>query len=314
MGSLFAARLSAVAEVVMIGTWPEQLAALTKGLTLIDASGNKSLHTFPATGDLREVPPVDMALILTKSYQTARAARQAAVLLSRESPINLALTLQNGAGNYERLKADLGANRAFAGVTSQAAGIVAPGVVQDTGPGPVHLGGLPQQLEKVNQLLEIFSRAGFETHHSENIQSLIWGKLAVNAGINPLTAILGCRNGYLTRNKTARDLMFRLALETAAAASAQNIPLPYPDVAQHVLDVAQATRANQSSMLRDVLRNSPTEIDAICGEVIRQGKQHGVPVPANTLIFNYIKEIEKGLRKPGTHTNRSHILQALRNS
>lgn len=310
MGSLFAARLSAVAEVVVIGRWPEQLAALKKGLTLIEAGGKTTSYSIPATAHVQEVPPVDLALVLVKSHQTEQAAEQAYLLLSEESPLNLALTLQNGAGNLEKLEAVLGASRSLAGITDQAALMLEPGVVRDSGPGTIYLGSPPSHSEKARKIQRLFTEAGFNTQLSGDIQSLIWGKLAVNAAINPLTAILNRPNGYIGENKITREIMFRLARETAEVAATQGITLPYTDIEQHVAGVAHTTRSNRSSMLKDVLRGVRTEIEAICGEVVRKGEEYGIPTPVNALIFDMVKAIEAGKRNPDPGTDLSWILTA----
>lgn len=308
MGSLFAARLSTVANVVLAGNWPEQLAALQKGLILVESHGKKLRYKIPVTSKVQEVAPVDLVLVLVKSHQTVSAARQARMLLSGNSAFNMALTLQNGAGNLEKLEAVLGPSRALAGVTTQAANMIKPGVVSDTGPGIVYLGGVPSQLEKTKKLSELFEKAGFQVQLSDDIQSLIWGKLAVNAGINTLTAILNQPNGYIGENEVTRQIMFRLAHETAAVAAAQHIKMPYPDIEKQMMSVSRATRANTSSMLKDVLRNAPTEIDAICGEVIKKGRQYDIPTPINNIVFNMIKDIESGKRKPDANTDLSRIV------
>ncbi|MCB0374905.1 MAG: 2-dehydropantoate 2-reductase [Sinomicrobium sp.] len=309
MGSLFAARLSEVADVIMVGNWAQQLEAVRKGLTLIAPDGKRTVHNIAAATGVKNIDPVDMALVLVKSYHTAGAAAQADVLLSEDSPLNVALTLQNGAGNLEKMEAILGASRILGGVTSQAATLVAPGIVRDTGPGAIYLANMPQQEQKIEMLSEMFRKAGFRVEHSADIRSLIWGKLIVNAAINPLTAIFNRPNGYIAENRTARQLMSRLVREAAAVAAAQHITLPYADAEQEALEISRATADNQSSMLRDALRGARTEIDAICGEVIEKGKRYDVPTPINSIIFDLIKAIESGRRKPETVADLSWILR-----
>jgi len=100
------------------------------------------------------------------------------------------------------------------------------------------------------------------------VDSLAWGKLVVNAAINPLTALLGINNGELIKRSTARDLCAALATEVAAVAGKKNISLPFAYPVKAVEDVIESTAGNQSSMLQDVLRGAPTEIDAISGATI----------------------------------------------
>ena len=75
--------------------------------------------------------------------------------------------------------------------------------------------------------------------------------------------------------------MGKLALEAAQVARAENIKLPFIDPIAAAEGVARKTSANHSSMLQDVLRGAPTEIDAICGAVVNYGAKHRIPTPTN---------------------------------
>jgi 2-dehydropantoate 2-reductase len=120
---------------------------------------------------------------------------------------------------------------------------------------------------------------------------LLWGKLVINAAINPLTALLRVPNGEILKRPTARSLMVSVAREAAAVAVAQGIRLPYPDPVVATETIARRTANNRSSMLMDVERGAPTEIDAICGAVIRAGEQVGVPTPANLTVWQVVKAL-----------------------
>jgi 2-dehydropantoate 2-reductase len=296
MGCLFGARLSAVADVALIGRWPEQLAALQNmGLQLVDPDGRSRHYPLCAANKWPKAGPARLALILVKSQQTERAARQAAELLA---PDGIALTLQNGLGNLETLAAVVGAHRAAAGVTTQGATVLGPGLVRHAGHGPTHLGRLPDLLTPITAVAELFRQAALETLLVDNVDALIWGKLAVSAAINPLTALLGVANGYLAENRVARTIMLAAAQEVATVAAAEGVTLPYPDAGERALAVAQATAANQSSMLQDVQRGATTEIDAICGAVMRLGRRHQVATPVNEQLWRLIKRVETGRPLP----------------
>ncbi|HEX5943791.1 MAG TPA: ketopantoate reductase C-terminal domain-containing protein, partial [Anaerolineales bacterium] len=80
-----------------------------------------------------------------------------------------------------------------------------------------------------------------------------------------------------------------LASETAKVAEAENIDLPFPDPVAAAEEVARKTAANHSSMLQDVLREAPTEIDAICGAVVKIGQKHGIETPGNRACWGLVK-------------------------
>ena len=290
MGCLFGAKLSPHANVTLVGRWPEQLAALRRdGLRLLTADSEQQV-SLRATDDPAALAPVDVALILTKSAGTRRAARQTAGVLS---PHGLAVTLQNGIGNLEVIAAEVGPERATPGVTSQGAAVLAPGVVRHAGPGPTHLAIRPEIATQVEELAALFDQAGLETHVTEDVNSLVWGKLAINAGINALTAILRVPNSALLESEWARGLMAEAACETAAVAAAQGIALPYDDPVERVETVARLTAANRSSMLQDVLRGAITEVETINGAVTREGERLGVPTPVNATLYRLVKAIEQ---------------------
>jgi 2-dehydropantoate 2-reductase len=89
--------------------------------------------------------------------------------------------------------------------------------------------------------------------------------------------------------------MAAAATEVARVAAAQGINLPYADAAERTADVSRATASNRSSMLQDISRAAPTEIDAISGAVVRLGQKLGVPTPVNQRLLNLIKAKEQGL-------------------
>jgi 2-dehydropantoate 2-reductase len=273
----------------MLGHWPEQIARLrSTGLTLIHPGGRRSLHHFQVRNDPSQIPLVDLALVLVKSYQTRRAALEIKQMLAADG---LAVTLQNGLGNVEILAAVLGPARVTQGITAVGATMQGPGVVRFAGHGPTHLAHNLEKPALIREFARLLDAADFETNLAADLNSLVWGKLVINAGINPLTALLRVPNGFLAENNQARTQMFAAAEETAAVAQALGISLPYPDASQRVLKVARATATNNSSMLQDILRGSQTEIKAISGEVVAHGRQIHLPTPINEEYLRLISSL-----------------------
>jgi 2-dehydropantoate 2-reductase len=164
-----------------------------------------------------------------------------------------------------------------------------PGYVQHTGDGKVTLAVSPG----LQSLTEQLGRAGFQVETTTDLASLQWGKLVINAAINPLTALLRVANGELLSRPGARDLMKEAAQEAASVAASLGIGLPYSDPVGAVEEVAHKTASNISSMLQDVLRGTPTEIEAINGAVVRAGENRGVPTPLNYLLWRLVKALDQ---------------------
>ena len=141
-------------------------------------------------------------------------------------------------------------------------------------------------------LAELFESCGLPAELADDLDALVWGKLVVNAGINALTALLRVPNGALAATPAARDLAAEAVAEAVAVAAARGITLPYADPLAHVLAVAEATGANRSSMLQDVLRGSPSEIATINGAVVREGARLGVATPVNRLLAALVEALD----------------------
>jgi len=280
LATLFAARLSAAGwAVTMLGTWSEALETLNRHGAQVEGEAPAPVV---AVKDLAACAPVPLALVLVKSWQTGRLARQLADCLA---PDGVAITLQNGLGNDALLAQTLGRERVSAGVTTLGAFLSAPGRVCWAGDGPIWL----EADARLDRLATVLRQAGFNVERVEDIRPRQWGKLVINAAINPLTALLRVPNGVLLTDPLARDLMGKLARETAAVAAALGIALPFLSPEQAVEDVARRTAANQSSMLRDVLRGAPTEIEAINGAVVRAGRAQGADVRLNRLVRDLVR-------------------------
>jgi 2-dehydropantoate 2-reductase len=286
LATLFAARLArSGAQVTVLGTWPEGLSALRReGARLVDAGGREQRYPVAVSANSRDLPSFRFALVLVKSWQTERAARDLTACLA---PDGLALTLQNGLGNRERLATRLGPQRVALGSTTTGASLLGPGLAKPGGEGKIAV----ETHERLQALACMLESAGFELEVLKDASAVIWRKLVINTAINPLTALLRIPNGQLLERPSARALMRALATETAAVATAEGIRFGRRSAVTAVEDVAMRTAANHSSMFQDVQRGAPTEIDAICGAVALAGSRHGLPTPLNQICLRLVRAL-----------------------
>lgn len=289
MACLFAAKLAPHAEIKILGSWRAGVDAIRAHGIRIESVGGAETVRVLATSDPDAIGMCGLVIIARKAWQTEAAAEQAARILAPNG--GLALTLQNGLGNLEVIAQSVGVGRAVLGVTTQGATLIRPGQIRYAGGGATHLGVTPQTRARLESIAELLTRAGFETHLTDHVQELVWGKLAISCGINALTAVLRVPNGELLARVDAQELMVRAARECALVAQAQGIQLPVDETIARVREVARATAANQSSMLQDVLRDAPTEIEAINGAVARKGGELGVATPTNELLWHLVRAL-----------------------
>jgi 2-dehydropantoate 2-reductase len=278
LATFFAARLSAAGvRVTMLGSWQAALDALNaQGAKLGEAA-----YPVRAVSDPRECQGAELALVLVKAWQTERTARQLAECLAQDG---MAVSLQNGLGNRETLAATLGLERVKGAVTTLGATLLGPGHVRPGGEGVTTLEAHPG----LDVLAASLTEAGLRVERSDAVESLVWGKLVVNAAINPLTALFRISNGKLLESPPAREMLAALAVETAGVAALRGIPLPFDDPVAAVEQVARRTASNFSSMYQDVLRGAPTEIDAISGAVARLGGEHA---PLNRAMWQLVRAL-----------------------
>ncbi|QYK51098.1 MAG: 2-dehydropantoate 2-reductase [Anaerolineales bacterium] len=285
LACLFAARLAAIGEQInMLASWPEGLRALQSSGVTLEVDGTRTTYPVQAGSDPQDFAGARRALVLVKAWQTSRAAQQLAACLA---PDGVALTLQNGLGNQETLEHALGAERVAVGVITTGATMTGPGVVRWGGDGVISLGAHAAQAE----FAALFTAAGFQVNTGQDVASLQWSKLIINAAINPLTALLAVPNGELLTRPAAAELSAQLATEAAAVAAALGVPLTFADPVAAAQDVARRTAANHSSMFQDAQRGAITEIDAISGAIVRAGQQAGVPTPATETIWKLVQAL-----------------------
>ena len=222
--------------------------------------------------------PVDAAVVCVKTHGTAWAAGVAKWILASDG---VAITIQNGLGNFEALHDAVG-DRAAVGVIYVGARMEG-GALQATGPGRAELGRPKSATSSSNldALAALLREGGMTITVLDDPWPSVWRKVATNAAVNPTSALLGCVNSQLIGDAAAGRIADGLAREVARVATASGVAMSEDDAVQWWRDMAQLTGANRSSMLQDVDAKRATEVDAICGAVFREGQRRGVAAPLN---------------------------------
>lgn len=282
LGSLVGGLCAREHRVTLVGRDPHIGAVRDSGLHV---GGGFDFTVHPAA---RTDPPptADLALVTVKAFDTEAAARDLA-----DCDLDAVCSLQNGLGNEEVLAAHL--DGVLAGTCTYGARLVEPGRVECTGIGEIALGapdgGDSARAGRVGRALRA---AGIETAVADDMPRRRWEKLAINAGINPTTALARVPNGALNNGPLA-GIAREAARETARVAREQGVDLG-DEAAVAALDgVVEATAANTSSMLQDVAAGRRTEIDAINGAVLDRA---GRPVPMNRALAGLVRAWEAGDR------------------
>ncbi|MFI5398714.1 MAG: ketopantoate reductase family protein [Candidatus Binatia bacterium] len=276
-----AAHIEAIAAdgVHLEGLWGEHHAS---GFHLI-TDARKAATTF------------DAILLSAKSYDTRSIARSVAPLLAHDGVV---ISLQNGLGNVEQIAKEVGWQRLLAGRVIFGAQVIAPGRVRVTVYADPVLIGVWQ--DERDPHLETLARlwagrladAGIPAASCDDIKAALWGKVLYNAALNPLSALLGVHYGALSEEPNTRAIMDAVFDEVYAVAAAEGVALPFASAADYRTEfygrLIPSTFHHRSSMLQDLERGRPTEIDAINGEVWRRGTVHGVTTRVNEVLTRLV--------------------------
>ncbi len=246
-----------------------------------------SCLTISLLGD--DKAPIDYLWVATKGPDTASALQALAHRLHSGTTL---ISLQNGMGTLAQAPLPQGITLLYA-VTTNAAWREG-NKVHLVAENQTLLGGdLPSAPAWFHPLAAHWPGLAW----SERIHFEQWRKLTINAVINPLTAMLGCRNGELLHNPKAQAQMVKLSQECDKLAG-HLFPHWPEDTFERSLMVAEATRDNISSMLADVLAQRPTEIDFITGYLVRTAKAHHLHLPTHEALWQQLREIPAPVDTP----------------
>jgi len=284
LGSAIGGLLARKHEVTIVGRRPHVEAVARGGLRLTGELSEVARISATHTPDLTMAP--DLLIMTTKAYNTPDAIAVCSRIVDEGTKV---LTLQNGLGNLELLRAWKG-DHSFGGTTTMGAALQGDGVVRISGLGRVVVGS-DLDPDGASEIADAFTVCGVPSAVKEDIATELWGKAVVNACINPVTAVLRIPNGVLFRSATVSRLLDGVCsecVEIAHAAGAENVPA---DMIDTVRRVASETAENRSSMLRDVELGRRTEIAQINGMFCKHGLMLGLPIPLNRALVALVESL-----------------------
>jgi 2-dehydropantoate 2-reductase len=299
VGGYFGARLAAAGNVVTFITRGERLKAMREsGLQVESIDGDVVLDTVNVTDDPEEIGVVELVIFAVKSTGTREAAEAARPLVGAGTVV---LTIQNGVDNEAVIGEVLGEEHVVPGVAIIGVSIPEPGTIRHTNNGTITLGEVSgEETERVKTLCQTFADVGVGTRASSDILSVKWRKLIWNASFNPLTALTGRRVLDLIEDDDSRSLAEDAMREAIAVGEALG-----HKVGDYQMERATKRDPNwahsKTSMLQDIERGRPTEIEALTGAVVRGGERTGVPTPVSSAILRLVRAKERADKDPHEH-------------
>lgn len=289
IGCLFAAFLTQAGHLVwLLDKNPARAREIRKNGVFIEGVSEPRRVKVKITTNLSQVGEVDLLILCVKFPQTESALERVKNIISSRTYL---LSFQNGIGHQEIIRKYLPPRKIMMGVTYEGVINLGGGKIKHTGRGETIISG--QDISFLKKICQLFNQAGFKTKIKKNIEEVIWSKLVINAGINPLAAITELKNGQLLQFKETKVILKKLVLEAAEVAQRKGIKLLYQNPWQKVKEVCARTADNYCSMLQDIFRHRPTEIDGINGAVVREARKQKILVPVNETLVNLVKMKER---------------------
>jgi 2-dehydropantoate 2-reductase len=263
----------------------------TAGLKMREGEAERTVRVKAMT-ESRGIGPVDLVIVLVKSFDTEQAINAAASMIGDATVV---LSLQNGLGHEDILADVVGRARVLAGKTYVGGVMLDPGyIIAGTSGKQTIIGELDgQTTERVTRIAAEFNRAGLETIVSPNIVGTMWDKLLVNVATGALSGITRLPYGALYQVPEVEVCAIAAVAEAIAVADASGVALSIREPREAWLLAAEGLPPDfKTSMLQSLEKGSITEIDFINGSVVRWGARSNVPTPVNQALVAGIKGIE----------------------
>jgi 2-dehydropantoate 2-reductase len=306
IGGLLGVKLAqAGADVTFIARGPHLAAMQTNGVTLI--SGGDRIVVHPrCLADPAEAGIQDFVVVTLKAHGLPGAAPQIAKMMGPDSAL---VTGINGVpywyfygldGPYRDRRVEsvdpggklwdvLPPSQAIGSVVYPAAEVTDPGVITHTYGDRFTLGEPDgSRSPRIEALSKLMIAAGFKAPVRPRIRDEIWVKLWGNMAFNPISALTMSTLDRITGDADLRALCRTMMLEGRAVAEALGVRFAI-DVDKRI-DGAAEVGEHKTSMLQDLERGRPMEIDALLGAVVELGEVTGQPTPTSRSVLALARE------------------------
>ncbi len=308
-------------EVTLIDTNKEHVSELNKKGATIKGFLDFNFPVFAVTPDKME-GIYDLVILLTKQTYNDLALNNLLKYIDEDSTI---CTLQNGIPE-EFVSEYVGNKRTVGGAVGFGATWIKPGVSMLTSKYEAvkdyafDIGEINGEITpRIKMVQEVLSNVG-TTEIMTNLMEIRWSKVLMNATFSGMSAALGCTFGEVMDNEIAMRALSYVADETVKTAHANNYELIYMnglnmddlelkdnETLEDKMELYHIGwdkhRDLKASMLQDLEKGIPCEIDYINGIVAKKGQEKGVSTPFNDKVIQLVKDAEKGKYVPNFETN-----------
>jgi 2-dehydropantoate 2-reductase len=306
IGGLMGAKLAAKGDVdvTFIARGPHLAAMREHGVKLISEGTEQIVHP-RCVESAEEAGPQDYVLVTLKAHSLPSAAKQMQPLLGPETAIVSAVNgipwwyFHGLGGAYEgrivqsvdpdgQVSALLPPSRAIGCIVYPAAEVTAPGVIEHSYGDRFSLGEPDgSRSPRAQALSEALIAAGFKAPVRPKIRDELWVKLWGNMAFNPISALTTATLDVLTGDEGQRGVARAMMLEGQRVAEALGVRFAI-DVDKRIAGAAEVG-AHKTSMLQDLERGRPMEIEALLGAVVELADWVGEAAPISRTVLALVR-------------------------
>ena len=233
--------------------------------------------------------PVQLLLVPVKAFSAGQALQQWLPSCASDADIVLC---HNGMGTLELAQSQLqSGQKLWFASTTHGALKSGPHRLQHTGVGRTVLGPINALACQSSPPAALLAAALGPLQVVTDILPVLWQKLAINAVINPLTALLMVKNGELSKPQYRRQIEL-LIHEFCLVAQTKGQTFDAQTLCQTVLDVAANTAGNFSSMQQDRALMRPDELEFITGFLLNAAAETGLAIPAHQQLYQQLRAVK----------------------
>ncbi len=307
IGGLLGARLATTdADVTLIARGPHLHAIREDGLTIEEQDGSRHSISISATDDPAEAGPQDYVIVTLKAHSVPGAVDAMQPLLGPQTAVVMGVNGipwwyfygVEGPWRDRRLESvdpggriwdGIGPERAIGCVVYPASDVPEPGVVKHIEGDRFSLGEPSgERTERIDRLSNLMRQAGLKAPIKPRLRDEIWIKLWGNLCFNPISALTHATLDIICTEAATRAVCRGAMLEAQEIGEALGVKFAI-DVEKR-LDGAAAVGAHRTSMLQDLEKGRPMEIDALVTVVQELGRMVGIATPTIDVLLALVQQ------------------------
>lgn len=239
----------------------------------------------------QDVSPADLVIVAVKYNGLAGALDTMKNCVGKDTVI---LSVMNGISSEKIIGERYGHDRLIDTVAQGMDAMKFGNKLTYTKKGELRIGAEDAcQQENLARVAAYFDEIQMPYTLEEDILHRLWGKFMLNVGVNQTCMAYETNyGGALREGSEANETMLAAMREVIAFANAEGIHLTETDLDEYIAILRTLSPEGMPSMRQDGVSRRPSEVEMFAGTVIPMAARHGIPVPANTFLYEKIKKIE----------------------